>query len=109
METCQPMSQSASMLYNYIFTTRSKNTQRHLSGSCEQISAPGQDMLKRKADQEGLYEETQREAEEWAGSQSRAKMRCSLGLTLRGGMLSNSQKEQKERRGKEEREGEREE
>lgn len=42
------------MFYNYIktvFTTRRKTLQRllhHLSGSCEQTSAPGQDMLKKK-------------------------------------------------------------
>lgn len=32
-------------------------------------------------------------------------MCCLLGLTLKVGMLSNSQKEQKEKRGEEEREG----
>lgn len=51
-------------------------------------------------------EGTQKEAEEWVVSQSQAKMCCSLGLTFKAGMLSNSQKGQKERkgRGREERE-----
>lgn len=49
-------------------------------------------------------EGTQKEAEEWVVSQSQAKMCCSLGLTFKAGMLSNSQKGQKERK-KGEREG----
>lgn len=38
---------------------------------------------------------------EWAGSHNQAKMYCLLCLTLKAGMLSNSQNGQKERRGRE--------
>lgn len=63
-------------------------------------------MLK-KSQARKACEGTQKEAEQ-VGSHSQAKMCCSLGLTLKAGMLSNSEKGQKERKG-EIREGGREE
>lgn len=100
-----PMSQSTSLLYNYIFTTRYKNTPETSVRQLWANLCTWPRHAQKEPSQEGLYKGTQKEAEEWVGLQSQAKMCCSLGLTLRAGMLSNSQKEQKERRGKEEREG----
>lgn len=98
------MSQSTSMLYNYIqnvFTTWQKNTPQTLTSSVRQLWAnlctwPRHAQKRARPGRPARgHKRRQR-----SGLAPRAKMWCSLGLTFKAGMLSNSQKDRK-KKGKE--------
>lgn len=103
------LSQSTSMLYNYIITV-SQQDAKTLTSSVMQLCANLCTWPRhaQKRARPGKHSRgPRRRRRNGPAHTARPKWCCSLGLTLKAGMLSNSQKGEKERRGIEEREGRR--
>lgn len=97
---CQSQCFTTTLNYNFHNKTQKHSRDPHII--CQEAVSKPLHLAKtcsKESQARKACEGTQKEVEEWVGSHSKAKMCCSLGLTLQAGMLSNSQKGQKERRG----------